>query len=185
MYIELIKFEKKISKLKNKHLEFMTEESFIEIQLFKNLRNMNLCSTFFKKLKKKKLVKVNLWIAIVLQSRQFCKIIKPAWLEIKWLKMIILLEKKNQILQNIPYNYIEIAYILFKKANEILEFPNQVLNLIEKIFAIRFLKIWVSLHKISEKTKAIKLEKISLSELNSIKNIVKIILKLQKFFSFY
>nr|UXY87213.1 DNA replication complex gins protein psf2 [Cryptomonas sp.] len=153
-------------------LEFFSEEILVEIRFLKNISNINLLVNDFCFLKKNHTIKINLWIAIVLKNAELCEIIKPKWLSSKWLKKKIYLEKKFHILQDIPYNYVEMASIFHKRIDKTLKYPDLTINLVEKLYSIRFHKIWTGLISLTDNIDVIKLDKISSVELYSIKTII-------------
>ena len=153
-------------------LEFLAEEVKINIKFLKNFPNFSLLTDELKNIKKNSVQKVSIWIAISLKNFKFVKIIKPKWLEINWLKKKILKEKLKKNLQKVPYNYIELTFIFYKKVKDILEFPDEVLNLVEILFQIRLTKTWKGLRNIKKNEKLIKLHNIASIELYSLKNCI-------------
>jgi GINS complex subunit 2 len=153
-------------------LEFLTEEIKIEVKFLKNITNITLLRGDLNCAKKNCIRKVSLWIAILLKNLGIVSILKPEWFNIKWLKKKILDEQKKEELQLIPYNYVELTYILYKKAIEIFDYPVEMVNLVEILFQIRLSKIWKGIKKLEKNIEIIKINKICAIELYSVKNII-------------
>jgi GINS complex subunit 2 len=159
-------------------LEFLAEEIKIEVKFLRNITNITLLKGDLNFVKKNYRRKVSLWIAILLKNLGIVSILKPEWLNIKWLKKKISDEQKKEDLQLIPYNYIELTYILYKKAIEIFDYPSEILNLVEILFQIRLFKIWKGIKKLENNIKIIKLNKICCLEFYSFKNIILLFFRL-------
>nr|UXY88203.1 DNA replication complex gins protein psf2 [Cryptomonas curvata] len=153
-------------------LEFLTEEIKVEVKFLRNITNITLLKSDLNFVKKNCIRKVSLWMAILLKNLGIVSILKPEWFNTMWLKKKILDEQEKEELQFIPYNYVELTYILYKKAIEIFDFPVEMINLVEILFQIRLSKIWKGIKKLKKNIEIIKLNKICSVELYSVKNII-------------
>jgi GINS complex subunit 2 len=163
-------------------IEFLSEEVKITVKFLKNISNLTLLSAELKHIKKNTIKKINIWISLLLMDLKFIKIIKPTWLEINWLKKKIHREKEKKYLQKIPFNYIELTFILYKKAKEIFDYSDEILILVEILFQIRLSKIWKELKDIKKDIKLIKLQNIASTELFFLKNTILLLFRIISWF---
>nr|UXY87703.1 DNA replication complex gins protein psf2 [Cryptomonas curvata] len=153
-------------------MEFLAEEVKINVKFLKDFPDLALLTSKLRHIKKNTIKKIDVWIALSLKYLRFIKILKPRWLETDWLKKKIRKEKEAENLQKIPYNYIELTFIFYKKAKEIFDHPDEIINLVEILFQIRLSKIWKGLKNIEKNVKLIKLHNVASIELYSLKNII-------------
>jgi len=97
--------------------EFFGENSQIKIKIIREFPKVNLIGGTFGPFSKKTTIKTFLWLGVFLEKTGFCEILNPSWFKLKWMDKNILKEKRETTLTNIPFNYIEISYIFFKKKN--------------------------------------------------------------------
>jgi hypothetical protein len=167
-----MQLKKSIIKEDIMRLEFLTEEIKIEVKFLRNITNITFLKGNLNFIKKNCIRKVNLWIAILLKNLGIVSILKPEWFNTSWLKKKILDEQKKEDLQFIPYNYVELTYILYKKAIDIFDYPVEMVKMVERLFQIRLSKIWKGIKKLEKNIEIIKLSKICSVELYSVKNII-------------
>mmetsp|Transcript_8117 Transcript_8117/g.19936 ORF Transcript_8117/g.19936 Transcript_8117/m.19936 type:complete len:136 (-) Transcript_8117:12-419(-) len=118
---------------------FLFYENLTTVLILKSFRKFNLLTLQIGPFKKGEKIKIKIWIAIILEDSNLCKIQNPNWLKTEWLEKKILLEKKTPLLQNLPYFYRELSFLSFqKKKNSNFLFIKEI-SLIEEIFSIRSL----------------------------------------------
>jgi hypothetical protein len=151
---------------------FFFEELFIRVLFLKNFPKMNLISNPFGPFKKGTKTTIKIWIAILLKKANWCIIEKPLWLNTTVLEKKILMEKKKNVLQDLPYYYLEYNLILYLNFKEIFFLPEKTLNLIKELCCIRLTKIGNGLQNLPSKIKLITFEKIGSFELLTIKKLM-------------
>lgn len=123
-------------------LEFIAENSSIEIIPNFKREKITLISGQYGDFKPNKPVLVSLWLAIQYKKNKKCRIIPPIWMDLKLLKEKFELEKKNEaILQELPYYFYEICQILFNKADDDISDLKLIKSVVEDLNAIRGAKI--------------------------------------------
>ena len=153
-------------------MEFLAEEIKIKVKILKDLPDVTFLTERLKFSKKNCDKLISIWIAISLKKLKFVKILKPEWLHESWLIKKINKENMKETLQAVPYNYVELTFILYNKAKEIFDYPDTILNLVETLFQIRLSKIWKGIKNIKKNIKIIQLNNIASVELYSVKNII-------------
>mmetsp|Transcript_50943 Transcript_50943/g.103573 ORF Transcript_50943/g.103573 Transcript_50943/m.103573 type:complete len:182 (-) Transcript_50943:80-625(-) len=156
--------------------EFFGENSQIKIKIIREFPKVNLIGGTFGPFSKKTTIKTFLWLGVFLEKTGFCEILNPSWFKLKWMDKNILKEKRETTLTNIPFNYIEISYIFFKKKTIHSNHSAIKMTLVEELYLIRFTKLWHGIKKIYGQINAIKFDKIGSIELETFKRVLQLIL---------
>ncbi|RLN95477.1 hypothetical protein BBJ28_00007267 [Nothophytophthora sp. Chile5] len=132
---------------------------------------------------------VPLWLAIMLKQLNKCRIIAPTWLSVDYLTARLEREKASDVFEELPFHYLEIASLLFKKypaaalvqpvvresAPEDLEQGEHLRSLLEDLQNVRQDKIRNGLSKIAGDVQsggtayAIQMNNIAALEINSVR----------------
>mmetsp|Transcript_45750 Transcript_45750/g.91566 ORF Transcript_45750/g.91566 Transcript_45750/m.91566 type:complete len:180 (-) Transcript_45750:2118-2657(-) len=161
--------------------ELLSENALVKITITKKIPKIFLIIGEFGPFFFGKKTKVPLWVAIFLQRKAFCQISNPSWFELNWLEKKVKQEKQNLSLYSVPFNYYEIALLIFREKKKSENFIFTKISLIEELYTLRFTKLWNGIKKLKGKITALKFEKISLLELEAFKEILQTLLFLYLF----
>mmetsp|Transcript_41145 Transcript_41145/g.102924 ORF Transcript_41145/g.102924 Transcript_41145/m.102924 type:complete len:179 (+) Transcript_41145:10-546(+) len=166
----------------NLQKNFLFYENLITVIVLKSFDRLNLLTFQMGPFKKGEKIKIKIWIAIILDDSNLCKLQNPSWLKTEWLEKKIFLEKKSPLLQNLPYFYRELGFLSFRRKKTRNFFFIKEISLIEEIFSIRSLKLWNGIQIIKNKINALKLDKIGATEFLNIKKTIQFFLYFLSFF---
>ena len=166
--------------LSNNELEFLSENSLIEIIPSFNKPSLSLPIGTFGPFKPNKIVKVPLWFAIKLNKENKCKIIPPSIYSISQLKNILDSEKENKssFFCLIP-NFFEIINNLLNECPECFENSKKVSELIEDIASVRNEKINKIIENINENDLNVNLTNLNDKEIEKIRPLLNTIFKMK------
>lgn len=119
-----------------------------------------------------KSTEVALWLALLLKQQAKCNIVAPEWLTIKSLDRSIQYEKQHsERFSPLPWNWLVLSEILFKRAND--DFHDPVYELrsrIQDLREIRQLKVLKGLKFMNESH--LQLDNLSLFEINELRPLI-------------
>lgn len=124
---------------------------------------------------------VTLWLALLLKQQNKCSIVAPSWLTLKELDRSIQYEKNNpDRFSPVPWNWLVLAQVLFKRAPEHFHDPVHELRAkVQDLREIRQLKVLKGLRHLNESH--LQLDNLSLIEINELRPfIVNVMDKLRK-----
>ncbi|KAL4484355.1 hypothetical protein ABPG74_019532 [Tetrahymena malaccensis] len=137
-------------------------------------RTYNLIQGDFGPFKPNIPAKVPLWLAIHLKRSNKCRIVPPDWLNEQILTKVFDSEKQNDELQNLPYQFFEIAHILIKFCCESIPNVQKVRCVLDDIENIRETKIDNKMLKIDQNTKFVRFNNISQYEVNKKRKVLEL-----------
>jgi GINS complex subunit 2 len=123
--------------LTNSHLEFLSEDTPIEISPKFNLAQLNLIEGDLGPFQASVPITVPLWLALSLRKRSMCTILAPAWFTLEELEKVLRAEKEGHEFQPLPFHYMEIASQLLNCAWDDMEQPHKLQSIIEDIWLTR------------------------------------------------
>lgn len=112
---------------------------------------------------------VTLWLALLLKQQNKCSIVAPSWLTLKELERSIQFEKKHpDRFSPVPWNWLVLAQVLFKRAPEHFHDPVHELRAkVQDLREIRQLKVLQGLRHLNESH--LQLDNLSLIEINELR----------------
>lgn len=160
----------------NIELEFLAENTEIQITPKFRKEQISLLSGTFGPFKPNKQISVPLWFAIQLFKSNQCKITIPPFLEASYLKGKIDEEKELKgSLIYLPNYFFEIAQILLNQVPSEFDDVKHIRGLVEDISAIRMEKINEMLENIKEEELHYKLEAINEKEIEQIRPFLNVV----------
>ena len=119
-----------------------------------------------------------MWFSVILEKIKIGKIFTPKFLESKWLEKKMFEELDQESLQNIPRNYIELSYIIYRHNVDFFKaYPDQIL-VVEELFSTRMNKLTSGMIALQIPIRALKLENIGGIELINLRENLQIQLQL-------
>ncbi|KAJ9053920.1 DNA replication protein psf2 [Entomophthora muscae] len=121
-------------------LEFMAENLRIQIEPNFSADKIELISGQVGPFRPPLLTSVPVWFAILLRSRNKCKIVPPSWLKIESLEAQLAKERESPEFSDLPDHHLEVARLLVERApNDLLDIT-VIRNLLKEIREIRLNK---------------------------------------------
>jgi hypothetical protein len=139
---------------------FFFEELWVKILFLKNFPKINLITHSFGPFKKGTIKNIKIWIAFLLKKINWCSFKKPFWLKDSFLENKILMERKKNIIQPLPYYYFEFNLIFYSNLRKNFSFSEKTFILIKELCCIRLIKLGKNLESLTGSVKLITLEKI-------------------------
>ena len=166
--------------LSNSELEFLSENTLIEIVPLINKPIISLPTGNFGPFKPNKKTKVPLWLAIKLNKENKCKIVPPSIYSISQLNIILESEKenKNSFFCLIPY-FFEIINNLLNECPDCFDNAKKVSELIEDIASVRNEKINKIIESINENDLNVNLTNLNDKEIEKIRPLLNTIFKMK------
>eukprot|EP01035_Chromulina_nebulosa_P019699 gene19699-25621_t len=96
---------------------------------------------------------VPLWFAITLRKKGKCTIAIPEWMSVESLENFIEAEREAQILQPLPFHYIEISKLLLTYAREDIQYPDKSSALLKDLENIRMDRLKIAIVDVANKVK--------------------------------
>lgn len=158
--------------------EFNSENFFLDIEFKQKTPKISLIlHNFgpFNILEKKNLP---LWFSLVLEKIKIGKTIFPKLLESNWLEKKLFDELDQESLQNIPRNYIELSYIIYRYTLNLSKTSKDQILVVEELFLTRMNKLTTGLIALKIPIRALKLENIGGIELINLRETIQIQLQL-------
>lgn len=158
--------------------EFIAEESLITIISGINHPALRFISGIFGPLEAGLPCVLPLWLAITLRKKGKCTISLPQWLSVENLEKSISNERDENLLEPLPFHYVEIAYLLLNHAKEDIPNPDKISALLRDLESIRIDRLKIAIQSLTERVKGgqkvtvAKVANISSMEIFSIKDFV-------------
>lgn len=117
-------------------------------------------------------IELPLWLAIQLRTAGKCTVVAPAWMDIQFLNSRYQEEQSDEkYFKSMPAHYGEVTNLILNNCGSDIASAAQIRTLVKDIADLRQGKIRQGLKQIQAETNVLKLNKISLGELNEVRQL--------------
>mmetsp|Transcript_21817 Transcript_21817/g.30121 ORF Transcript_21817/g.30121 Transcript_21817/m.30121 type:complete len:227 (-) Transcript_21817:59-739(-) len=129
--------------------EFLAEETLVEVVSNFDHPALKFISGKFGPFVSQMVCKIPLWLAITLKKRGKCTFVTPDWMKVEELEKVIVNEKTQKNLGNLPFHYIEVSQLLLVNARDDIESPDRVSALLQEVEGIRMDRIKAGIRSVA------------------------------------
>ncbi|KAJ1915073.1 DNA replication protein psf2 [Mycoemilia scoparia] len=153
-------------------LQFLAENEPITIVPTRHIEKLELISGSYGPFNPPRKAQVPLWLAAMLKSSSYCRIVPPSWMDSENLEKICNSEEQPESrFSNLPPYYIIVASILFECAEDDIPEAQSIRRLLQDVGEIRQGKVREGLKYLNPAQ--LQMDNLSMAEINQIRPLFK------------